>query len=161
MVNHRSFGVHRGRIYANVGSFVSQNIPHCAPLAVKRTFHRYLSLTKSKNRSPPVVWNKCPFFLCFTHWSTHVWIYRDYCHCYTRHTRCHSVSFERYTLPLHAYVLPNAVPHSPLFLQYIHLTCRGLSTCCYKLRHISLTVSRSKLVPPSFDAYWTTEHDCV
>ncbi len=60
-------------------------------------------------------------FFCFTHRSTHVWIYRDYCRCYTRHIWWHPVSFERYTLSLHAYVLPNAVPCSHPFLWCIHL----------------------------------------
>ncbi len=109
-----SLGIHRGRIYANVRSFVSQNIPHCTPLAIKHTFHQHMSLTKHKNRLPSVVWNECPFFHSFTHWSTHTLIYRDYCRC-TRRTWCHPVSFERYTLPLHAYVHLNVVIRSPLY----------------------------------------------
>ncbi len=65
MVNHWFLGVYHRRIYANIGQFVSQNIPHCTPLAVKHTFCRYLSLTKHKYRLPPIVWNKCPFFSPF------------------------------------------------------------------------------------------------
>ncbi len=130
--------------------------------------YRYLSLTKHKNQSPPVVWNECPFFLCLTHRLTHLWIYRDYHHCYTRrtwcHPVCHPVSFERYTLSLHAYVLPNtalflsfSTVHSPQRL----VARRGLSICSYKTRHILPAVSCSKLVLCSFNAYWTTEHDHV
>ncbi len=55
VVNHRSLGVHRGRIYVSVGSFVLQNIPHHTPLTVKHVFYRYPSPTEHKNQSLPVV----------------------------------------------------------------------------------------------------------
>ncbi len=41
------------------------------PLAVKNIFHEYLSLTKYKNRSPPVVWNECPYFFSSSHADQH------------------------------------------------------------------------------------------
>ncbi len=90
-------------------------------------FHQYLSLTKHKIQSPL---DEFYFFLCFTHRSTPVWIYRDYHCCYTRCTRCHPVSFKRYTFPLRAYVLLNAVPHSPPFLRCIHLNVSLLVGVC-------------------------------
>ncbi len=71
-VNCRSFGVHHGRIYANVGSFISQNILHCTPLTVKHTFNRYLSLTEHKNWSAPIVWNECPFFFSVSYTDEHL-----------------------------------------------------------------------------------------
>ncbi len=123
-------------------------------VSLKHTFHRYFSLTEHKNQSLPVVWNECPiFFLRSTHRSTHTWIYRDYRRRYTRLTQCCPISFNKYTLPLHAYVLLNTVPHSPPFLQRILIARRGLSTCSYKTRHISLAISHNELVPRSFDAY--------
>ncbi len=70
------------------------------------------------------------FFLCFTHWSKKWGIYRDYCHYYTHPTWCHPISFERYTLPLHAYVFPNAVPYSPPFLRRIHFNVSLLVGVC-------------------------------
>ncbi len=61
--------------------------------------------------------------------------------CYTCHTQCWPVSFERYTLPLHTYVLPNAVSHSPPFLRCIHLNISLFVGIC---QHVltKLTISR-------------------
>ncbi len=56
------------------------------------------------------------FFLCFTHQSTHTWIYRDYCHRYTHRTQCRPVSFERYIFPCTPMCF-----QMPPFLWCIHL----------------------------------------
>ncbi len=61
-----------------------------------------------------------------------------------------------------------ASEHFTLFLSFstVHspqclIARRGLSTCSYKTHHILSVVSCSELVPCSFDAYWTTEHNHV
>ncbi len=150
---------------ANIGSFVSQNIPHHTPFAVKLTFHRYLYPTEHKNRSPPVVCYKCPFFSLF-----HAPI-----NAYVNWLRLPSLLHKLYTMPScllrKIYSSPThlcASEHCILFFSFStvhspqhHIAHRGLSTCSYKIRHISLAVSHREQVSCSFDAYWTTKHDRV
>ncbi len=137
-------------------------IPHHTPLAVKHTFHQYLSLTEHKNWSPPVVWNKCLIFSRFHALiNTRVDLPRLLLLLYSPHMVLPCLIRKIYSSRtcLCASECCTSFPsfsmvHSPKCL----IACRGLSTCSYKTRHISLAVSYSELIPHYFNTYWTTEY---
>ncbi len=162
VVNYRSLSVHHGRIYANVGSFVSQNIPHHTPLAVKNMFHQYLALTEHKNWSPPIIWNECPFLSLFhTSINTRMDLPRLlsllYSHGAATLSRSKDILLRLCASECCTSFPSFSVVQSPQCL----VACRGLSTCSYKTHHTLSTVSHNKLALRSFNAYWTIEHDRV
>ncbi len=102
----------------------------------------HLSLTEHKNRPPPIVWNECPLFFSISRTN--------------QHTRGFNKTTAVVILAVHgATCLIRKIYSSPTcFCAFEHCTsfpsfstahspqrlaaCRGLSTCSYRIRHISI-----------------------